>query len=203
MPVPREGYAMAQLVEVLRYQSEGRRFDWHNPSGRTMSLELTQPLTEMSTRNISWGIKVAGVWGWQPYHLHVPSVLKSGSLNLLEAFRPVQARNGTALPLPFMPVPRVTWNLHDWQNHSRFPLIIFISANYYVTFIQETSHAASIHVPNTEYKKALRNSLLSNVFILILSFHPHLVLQSILSPSDFPTTNLYATPPPAHFISID
>jgi len=25
------------------------------PSGRTMALELTQPLTEMSTRNISWG----------------------------------------------------------------------------------------------------------------------------------------------------
>jgi hypothetical protein len=27
----------------------------HNPSGRTMALELTQPLTEMSTRNVSWG----------------------------------------------------------------------------------------------------------------------------------------------------
>ena len=30
-------------------------FHWHNPSGRTMNLGLTQPLTEMSTRNISWG----------------------------------------------------------------------------------------------------------------------------------------------------
>jgi hypothetical protein len=30
-------------------------FHWHNPSGRTMTLGLTQPLTEMSTRNISWG----------------------------------------------------------------------------------------------------------------------------------------------------
>jgi hypothetical protein len=28
---------------------------FHNPSGRTMALGLTQPLTEMSTRNISWG----------------------------------------------------------------------------------------------------------------------------------------------------
>jgi hypothetical protein len=26
-----------------------------NPSDRTMALELTQPLTEMSTRSISWG----------------------------------------------------------------------------------------------------------------------------------------------------
>jgi hypothetical protein len=30
-------------------------FYWHNPSGRTMALESTQPLTEMSTRNNSWG----------------------------------------------------------------------------------------------------------------------------------------------------
>jgi hypothetical protein len=33
---------------------------WHNRFGRTMALELTQPLTEMSTRNISWGVKAAG-----------------------------------------------------------------------------------------------------------------------------------------------
>ena len=30
-------------------------FHWHNPSGHTMALGLTQPLTKMSTRNISWG----------------------------------------------------------------------------------------------------------------------------------------------------
>jgi hypothetical protein len=30
-------------------------FYWHNPSGRTMALGLTQPLTEMSTRNVFWG----------------------------------------------------------------------------------------------------------------------------------------------------
>jgi hypothetical protein len=29
-------------------------FHWHNPSGRTMAQGLTQPLTEMSTGNISW-----------------------------------------------------------------------------------------------------------------------------------------------------
>ena len=33
---------------------------WHNPSGRTMALGLTQLLTEMSTRNISWGVKATG-----------------------------------------------------------------------------------------------------------------------------------------------
>jgi len=30
-------------------------FHWYNPSDRTMALGSTQPLTEMSTRNISWG----------------------------------------------------------------------------------------------------------------------------------------------------
>jgi hypothetical protein len=60
------GYPVAQLVETLRYKPEGRGFDsrrrhWNfsltYPSGRTMALGLAQPLTEMSTRNISWGIK--------------------------------------------------------------------------------------------------------------------------------------------------
>jgi hypothetical protein len=35
-------------------------FHWHNPSSRTLALGLTQPLTETSTRNTSWGVKVAG-----------------------------------------------------------------------------------------------------------------------------------------------
>ena len=30
-------------------------FYLHNPSGRTLTLGSTQPLTEMSTTNISWG----------------------------------------------------------------------------------------------------------------------------------------------------
>ena len=76
-------------------------FHWHNPSGRTMALGLTQPLTEMSTRNISWGVKVADAYGWQPYHLHVSTVFKSGSLNLLEPWGHVQACNGIALRFTF------------------------------------------------------------------------------------------------------
>jgi hypothetical protein len=32
-------------------------FYWHNPSGCTMTLGLTQPLTEMSARDIFWGVK--------------------------------------------------------------------------------------------------------------------------------------------------
>jgi hypothetical protein len=64
-----------------------------------MAMGLTQSLTEMSTRNISLRVKGAGVYGWQPYHLHVPIVLNSGSLNLLEPSGPLQVCSGIALPL--------------------------------------------------------------------------------------------------------
>jgi hypothetical protein len=38
-------------------------FHCHNLSGRNVALDLTQPLTEMSTMNISWGVKAAGAYG--------------------------------------------------------------------------------------------------------------------------------------------
>ena len=70
-----------------------------------MALGLTQPLTEMSTSNISWvGVKAASVYGWHPYHPHVPIVLKSVSHNLLEPSGPVQACKGIALYITLMEV---------------------------------------------------------------------------------------------------
>jgi len=98
-------------------------FYWHNPPGRTMALGSTRPLTEMSTRNVSWG---KGGRCWQPYHLHMPIVLISGSLKLLEPSGPVQACNGIALPLPLLlrcktsinPRPKFSW---QWTS-----LILFV-----------------------------------------------------------------------------
>jgi hypothetical protein len=51
------GHPVAQLVEALRYKAEGRGFDYRrcHSSGPTMALGSSQPVTEMSTRNISWG----------------------------------------------------------------------------------------------------------------------------------------------------
>jgi hypothetical protein len=50
------GPAVAQLVEATSQKVAGSIpdgvigiFRWHNPSGRTVALGLTQPLTEMST----------------------------------------------------------------------------------------------------------------------------------------------------------
>ena len=52
---------------------------------------------------------MAGAYGWQPYHLHVSTVLKSGSLNLLEPSGPVQACNELALPFTSRTQPPVHW----------------------------------------------------------------------------------------------
>ena len=73
-------------------------FHWHNPSGRTMALGVDSASNRNEYQEYYLGVKAAGAYGWQPYHLHVPIVLKSGSLNLLQPSGPVQACNGIALP---------------------------------------------------------------------------------------------------------
>jgi len=40
------------------------------------------------------GVRASGAWDSQPYHLHVPTVLKFGSLKILEPSGLVQASNG-------------------------------------------------------------------------------------------------------------
>jgi len=62
-----------------------------------MGLGLTQLLTEMSTRNISWGDKGGRCVGLTTLAPSCAVVTKSGSLNLLEPSGPVQACNGIAL----------------------------------------------------------------------------------------------------------
>jgi len=59
------GYAAAHLAEALRYKPEGRGSIPDRVSGIFQSfpivtLGLTQPLTEMSARYISWGVKEVG-----------------------------------------------------------------------------------------------------------------------------------------------
>ena len=67
------GHAVAQLIEALRSKSEGSRFRFLMVSLeffidiRTMDLGLTQPLTEMSTRNIFWPLRRADFLEiWEP-----------------------------------------------------------------------------------------------------------------------------------------
>ena len=71
----------------------------------------------------------------KPYHLHVPIVLKSGTLNLLEPSWPVQACTGIALPLPYnnrvaidhdlVPDPSVLLTVvTDWPQVSEFSPVV-------------------------------------------------------------------------------
>jgi len=64
-----------------------------------MALGSTQSLTEMSTRNISWGSRGGRCARLTTLYLHVPTVLKFKSLNLLEPLGPVQACTGFASTL--------------------------------------------------------------------------------------------------------
>jgi hypothetical protein len=90
-----------QLVVALRYKSEGGEFDsrwcqwvfhWHNPVGRTI-----WPWDRISLQQ-KWmpgifsggGGDVASALSWQPYHLHVPIVMKSESLKILEPSGPLK-----------------------------------------------------------------------------------------------------------------
>jgi len=60
-----------------------------------MGLVSTQPLTEVSTRDILWRVRAAGVYSSQSYHLHVQIVSKCGNLKFQVCTRIV-------LPLPLL-----------------------------------------------------------------------------------------------------
>ena len=100
-------YAVTQLVEALRYKPEDRGFDsrwwlWNFPLTQSFRPHYGPGVDSASNRNENQeyflGVKTPGVYGWQPCHFHVPTVLKSGSLKILEPPGPVQVCNGIALP---------------------------------------------------------------------------------------------------------
>jgi len=93
-----------------------------------MDLGSSHPLTKMSTRIISGGggVKAAVVWDWQPYHLYVPIVLKSMSLNLLKPSGPVQACNGMALPFTCF----VAYKNQNWIGQINFVISYVIPPKF-------------------------------------------------------------------------
>jgi len=98
---------VAQLVQALRCKPEGRGFDsrWcHLNFSETESLRphYDPGVNSASNRNeyqeFLLGGKGGRCVGLTTLPSHVPIVMKSRSLNLLEPSRPVQVRNGIALP---------------------------------------------------------------------------------------------------------
>jgi hypothetical protein len=140
-------------------------FQGHNPSGRTMTLGSTQLLTEMSTRNISWGGKSGRCVRLTTFHLHLPIVWKSGSLNLLETSGTVQACIGIFLPLPakhlFLQLgaraysmPRTSWLLSERMGlHAKCQLPASFTEPWKMSTIY-------VKLPATKCRDKQRSSLL-------------------------------------------
>jgi len=76
-----------------------------------MALRLTQPLTEMSTRNISWGGKGGRCVGLTTLSPSSADCLEPGSPSFLEPSGLVQACNGIALPLPLPCIRGCEWSV--------------------------------------------------------------------------------------------
>ena len=96
----KKGDRGSTVVKVMYHKSKDRWLDprFHNPSDLTVALGTTHPLTEMSTRIISWG-KVGRCVRLKNLPPSCAVVLKSGNLNFLETSGPLQACNETDLPL--------------------------------------------------------------------------------------------------------
>ena len=98
------------VVKALRYKSDGPGIDsrwchwifhWHISFRPYHGPRVDSVPSENEYQEHFLEVKVAGAWGWQPYHLHVPIVLKYWSLNHLEPSGTVQGCNGIAIRLPF------------------------------------------------------------------------------------------------------
>ena len=101
------------MVEALRYKPEDRGFDsrwchWNFlfaiDNGRTVALGLAQPVTEMSTRNISWGC--VGL-----------TTLQSSCADCLEIWEPQLP--GTLWVCPGLIMGLIYLYLYLTNNHSR------------------------------------------------------------------------------------
>jgi hypothetical protein len=109
------GHVVAQLVEALRYKPEGRGFasrwcHWNISLTESFRPHYGHGADQASKRNecqeYFLGLKVAGAQGKQSYHIHVPTVLKSGSFKLLQTSGSFQVCNGIALAFTLIFVSR-------------------------------------------------------------------------------------------------
>jgi hypothetical protein len=116
-----------------------------------MALGLIQPLTEMSTSNISCAVKTAGT-----YHLHVPIIMKSGSPNPSEPSGPLQICNEIALNL---------------ANYCERVLMVNQTSKYYLKILISGSYET-----DRQRYKFLKSQILSLLNLLLAGDKFHHVL---------------------------
>ena len=133
------GHTVAQLVKERTIRRKAVGLSTNGVTGIFHWLSL-QPHYEVdSAFNINeykeyfLGVKAADACGWQPDHLHVPTVMKSGSFTFLEPSRPVQACTGIPLPLLYLnyvpPCGGMRWHsgqgttLQTGRSQVRFPMV--------------------------------------------------------------------------------
>jgi hypothetical protein len=67
-----------------------------------MAMGSTQPLSEMSKRDLPWGAKAAGAYDWQACHLHVLSDCKSWEPQPPRALRAYLGLYRDSFTLPYL-----------------------------------------------------------------------------------------------------
>ena len=83
----------------LRHCATSRKVAGSIPDGTDIILPWPWGRLRNEYQEYFPGVKAADAYGWQPYHLHAPIVLKFGSLNLIEPSGSVQACKWIPLPL--------------------------------------------------------------------------------------------------------
>ena len=144
-----------------------------------MALGSTQLLTEMSARSISWGkggrcVRLTTV----PPSYAV--VMKSGNLNFLGPSGPLQAYNGTALPLP-LPAHHsaLSRTSHEYVVSYDTIFTVNITSRQYATACRGNGQIASWHVGGCE-KKGKQTNQYRNQFSVETYTMTHTMLRAPL-----------------------
>jgi hypothetical protein len=106
-------------------------FHWHNPSGRTMALGSTQTVTEMSTRNVSWGQR------WPVRRADNLATFMCRLSSNLEPSGPVKVCNGIALPLPLLDIRNVQKTCYHrrWEYRSQVRILLKLTTYFHVCLL--------------------------------------------------------------------
>jgi len=118
-------------------------FHWHNPSGHTVALVSTQPLTEMNTRDISLGVKEDGADKITTFMSRLSRNLgASNSWN--RQGQNLQVCNGIHLQFTFYANTNIMWGLYVGFLIYCRRYVWHIITHFFVCFWRESPHWARV-----------------------------------------------------------